>query len=325
MEPINILALEATPNIGPKTIEKVLAATSSSEPANPSDLIMILEKAREESRWISVPDFQEVTAGWIKAREIWKISQKNNIKIISRCSRNYPKRLSHISNPPALLHVLGNINSLNRDCIAIVGTREPTEFGIIAARKLAASFAERGYVVVSGLANGIDAAAHQGALDANGITVAVLAHGLDTIYPAKNKKIAESIIKSNGALVSEYPWGRKISRNNFVARDRIQSGLSFGVFVVETGIEGGTMHTVRFCKEQKRSLIVLKHPQNFIECNKILGNMQLISNNLADMAFELDKIDWRKIELKCYSNRFLVNNQVKTNSFNTQFQDQLKF
>jgi len=83
---------------------------------------------------------------------------------------------------------LGNINSINRDCIAIVGTREPTEFGIIAARKLAASFAERGYVVVSGLANGINAAAHQGALDANGITVAVLAHGLDTIYPAKNKK-----------------------------------------------------------------------------------------------------------------------------------------
>ena len=317
MEPIHILALEATQNIGPKTIEKALSASSSFEPTNPSDLIKILKKAREEHGWISVPDIQDVTAGWTKACEIWKISQKNNIRIISRCDRSYPKHLSQISDPPALLHVLGNINAINRDCIAIVGTREPTEFGINAARKLGALFAEKGYTVVSGLANGIDAAAHQGALDAKGLTVAILAHGLDTIYPAKNRKLAEAILRNRGALVSEYPWGRKSSRNYFVARDRIQSGLSFGTFVVETGIEGGTMHTVRFCKDQKRTLIVLRHSSEFIKYPKTFGNAELISKNLADMVFEIDNIDWNKIEMKCFGNRFLVNHPSNTFSGST--------
>jgi DNA processing protein len=320
MEPIHILALEATQDIGPKTIEKALEASSSFEPTSPSDLITILKKAREKYHWICVPDLQDVTEGWIKAHEILKMSQNNNIKMISKFSRKYPKRLSQISDPPALLHVLGNIDVIKRDCVAIVGTREPTEFSIVAAKKLGALFAERGYVVVSGLANGIDAAAHQGALDANGLTVAVLAHGLHTIYPAKNRKLAEAILKSNGALVSEYPWGRKISRNYFVARDRIQSGLSFGTFVVETGIEGGTMHTVRFCKDQKRTLIVLRHPSNFIDNSKTFGNTQLISNNLADMVFGMDDIDWKKIELKCFSNRFFVNHQTSTNHCNIQSQ-----
>jgi DNA processing protein len=320
MEPIHILALEATQDVGPKTIEKALEASTSFKPTSPSDLIAILKKAREKYRWISVPDLQKVTTGWTKAHEIWKISQNNNIKIISRCSRNYPKRLSQISDPPVLLHVLGNIDAIKRDCIAIVGTREPTEFGIIAAKKLGALFAEKGYTVISGLANGIDAAAHQGALDANGSTVAVLAHGLDTVYPAKNRKLAEAILKNKGALVSEYPWGRKITRNYFVARDRIQSGLSFGIFVVETGIKGGTMHTVRFCKDQNRTLIVLKHPSNFISPPETLGNAQLISNNLADMVFGIDDINWKKIEMKCFSNRFLVNHQTNTDHCSTQFQ-----
>lgn len=291
MEPIHILALEATKNIGPKTIEKALAASASFEPANPADLINILKKTREEHGWISMPDIQDVTAGWTKACEIWKISKKNNIRIISKCDRRYPKHLSQISDPPALLHVLGNINAIKRDCIAIVGTREPTEFGIDAARKLGALFSEKGYTVVSGLANGIDAAAHQGALDAKGLTVAILAHGLDTIYPAKNRKLAEAILRNRGALVSEYPWGRKLSRNYFVARDRIQSGLSFATFVVETGTVGGTMHTVRSCKDQKRTLIVLKHPSEFIKYPQTFGNAKLISENHADMVFEIDNID----------------------------------
>ncbi len=241
MKPRSILALEETPKVGSKTIEK-----------------------------------------------IWEVSQQHNIQIISRDSSHYPKCLLQISDPPALLHVLGNIDALIRDCIAIVGTREPTKYGIDAAKKLGALFAERGYVVVSGLADGIDAAAHRGALEANGLTVAVLAHGLDTVYPGKNKELANAILKNNGALVSEYSWGIKANRSYFVARDRIQSGLSLGVFVVETGIKGGTMHTVKSCKKQKRALIVLKHPPDLIEHPKTQGNAQLISEKRADIVFETD-------------------------------------
>ena len=191
MEPIAILALQETPKIGYITIEKVLSMPDLFEPSKPSDLIEILKKAKERFGRISVPDIQAVTNGWKKAHDIWERSQEHNIHIISIRDSKYPKCLSQIPNPPLLLHVRGNIDALNKDCIAIVGTREPTEYGINAAERLGALFAERGYVVVSGLAKGIDAAAHQGALRANGITVAVLAHGLDTIYPSKKQGACE--------------------------------------------------------------------------------------------------------------------------------------
>lgn len=288
MDPISILALEETPKVGPKTIEKVLSMFPSFKPSDPSDLIEILKKVKAKFGRISVPNTQAATIGWSKAHEIWNLSQQHNIQIISRESPNYPKCLLQISDPPLLLHVLGNIDAINKDCIAIIGTREPTEYGIVAAKKLGELFAESGYVVVSGLADGIDAAAHQGALEVNGLTVAVLAHGLDTVYPSKNKVLADAILKNNGALVSEYPWGTKANRSYFVARDRIQSGLSLGVFVVETGVKDGTMHTVKSCKEQKRALIVLKHPPDLIGHPKTHGNAQLISEKRANIVFETD-------------------------------------
>ena len=315
MEPISILALEETPRIGSKTIEKVLSIAPAFEPSSPSDLIEILKKTKATFKRISVPDIQDATIGWNKAHEIGKLSQQHSIQIIPRDSPHYPESLSQISDPPALLHVSGNIDAINRDCIAIVGTREPTGYGITVAKKLGALFAERGYVVVSGLADGIDAAAHQGALEVNGLTVAVLAHGLDTVYPDKNKELADAILKNNGALVSEYPWGTKINRSYFVARDRIQSGLSLGVFVVETGIKGGTMHTVKSCKEHKRVLIVLKHPPYLIGHPKTRGNAQLISEKRADMVFETDAdIDLVIIEMNRVRKELLLHQDKKKNN-----------
>ncbi|PXF52960.1 MAG: DNA-protecting protein DprA [Candidatus Methanophagaceae archaeon] len=318
MDPIPILTLEETSKVGPKTIEKVLSIFPSFKPSDPSDLIEILKKAKERFGRISVPDIQAVTNGWNKAHEIWEHSQEHNIHIISMVSPEYPKCLSQISNPPVLLHVRGNIDALNKDCIAIVGTREPTEYGIDAAERLGALFAKRGYVVVSGLAKGIDAAAHQGALRANGITIAVLAHGLHTVYPSKNKELANAILKNNGALVSEYSWGTKANRRYFVDRDRIQSGLSLAVFVVETGIKGGTMHTVKFCKEQKRILVVLKHPSDLIDHPKTSGNAQLISEKQADIVFENDDdIDLVIREMKRVKKELLNQDKKKNHRKNS--------
>jgi len=320
MDPIPILALEETSKVGPKTIEKVLSMFPSFKPSDPSDLIEILKKAKERFGRISVPDIQTATVGWNKAHEIWKRSREHNIHIISIRDSRYPKCLSQIPDPPLLLHVRGNIDALNKECIAIVGTREPTEYGINAAERLGALFAKRGYVVVSGLAKGIDAAAHQGALRANGITIAVLAHGLDTIYPSKNKELAKAILENNGALVSEYPWGTKANRRYFVDRDRIQSGLSLGVFVVETGIKGGTIHTVKFCKEQKRILVVLKHPSDLIDHPKTSGNAQLISEKQADIVFENDDdIDLVISEMK-HVKKELLNQDKKKNHHKNSIQ-----
>jgi len=187
------------------------------------------------------------------------------------------------------LHVLGNINALNRDCISNRWDKKTNRLWNQCSNKTRCDSGKKGYVIVSGLAEGIDTAAHQGALDVNGTTVAVIAHGLDRIYPAKNKKLANEIIKHGGAIVSEYSWGAKIFRNYFVARDRIQSGLSLGVIVVETEIDGGTMHTVKSCKDQKRTLIVLKHPVELSEKLKMLSNNQLILKNQADIIIENEK------------------------------------
>lgn len=286
MEAISILALQKMPGVGATTIEKVLSLPDIIEPSTPSDLIGILKEAKAKFGRISVPDIQAATIGWNQAHEIWELSSQHNIQIISKNSSDYPKFLLQISDPPALLHIKGNIGALNKDCIAIVGTRNPTIFGLSQAKKFGESFAKEGYMVVSGLAKGIDSAAHKGALKSNGLTVAVLAHGLDTVYPSENKPLAENIIENNGALVSEYPWGTKSNRSSFVSRNRIQSGLSLAVLVVETNIKGGTMHTVRFCEKQNRSLIVLRPPKDLIENSNTQGNTQLISEERADMVLE---------------------------------------
>ncbi len=309
--------MEKTPKVGQRTIEKVLSMSPLPEPSNPSELIEMLKMARAKFNRIYIPDVQDIAIGWKKAHEIMKISQQHNVKIISGENPYYPKCLSRISNPPTLLHVLGNIGALDKDCIAIVGTRKPTEFGILAARKLGALFAEMGYVVVSGLAEGIDSAAHRGALDVNGVTVAVLAHGLDSTYPLKNKELAETIVENNGALVSEYPWGTAANRSYFVARDRIQSGLSLGVFIIETDVKGGTMHTVKFCEEQNRTLIVLQHPSDSLNSSKTLGNAHLIEEERADVIFENDDdIDMVKIKMNLVKDK-LLSYQEKDNNKHT--------
>ena len=288
MKPISILALKQIHGVGIKTVEKILSLNNILEPTCPHDLIEILKKANVEFGKIKVPDLQDAKKGWDKAHEILRLSQEQNIKIISRESSHYPECLSMIADPPVLLHVKGNIDALNKDSIAIVGTRKPSDFGKTQAKKIAGFFAKEGYVVVSGLAEGIDSAAHMGALETNGLTVAVLAHGLDTVYPYNNRELADTIIKNNGALVSEYPFGTKILRSYFVERDRIQSGLSLGVFVIETGIKGGTMYTVGFCEKQRRALIVMQHPSDLLATSKQCGNTQLITDNRANIVFEND-------------------------------------
>ena len=170
-----------------------------------------------------------------------------SIQIVTYLDANYPKRLKNIIDQPTVLYYKGNIECLNKkDTVAIIGTREPTEYGVKIARNLGSSFGKRDYVVVSGLALGCDMYGHEGCLDENGTTVAVMPCGLDTVYPAKNKPLAEKILDKGGCLISEYPIKTRVFKNFFVERDRLQSGLSDGVFVIETGEKGGKLHTVGY-------------------------------------------------------------------------------
>ena len=207
-----------------------------------------------------------------------ELSRTNGIEILGISDPLFPSRYREIPDAPVVIHVKGNVHALNVEkTLAIVGTREPTEFGIKAGERLSSIFAKHQFVVVSGLAVGCDAVAHLGCLNAGVITVAIMACGLDNIYPSENRQLAHRILDSDGCWVSEYPFGMPPRNNTFVDRDRLQSGLSKAVVVIETDIMGGTMHTVGFAIKQNRYLACLSGlPDKFAEHTKVQGNLELI-------------------------------------------------
>jgi DNA processing protein len=168
----------------------------------------------------------------------------------------YPVRLRQIANPPPLLFVQGDLASLNDPQLAIVGSRNPTTHGEQIAFDFSKSLARSGLIITSGLALGIDAAAHRGALAAGGITIAVAATGLDRIYPARNQELAWRIIEQ-GAIVSEFPVGTPILAQNFPQRNRIISGLCLGTLVVEARARSGSLMTARYALEQGREVFAV--------------------------------------------------------------------
>jgi len=167
----------------------------------------------------------------------------------------YPELLAETSSPPTCLYTLGDIPT--GPCIAIVGTRRPTSYGRHMAYQLAGELAAAGFVIVSGLAAGIDGVAHQAALDAGGKTVAVLGSGLDRMYPSSHRKLATDILASGGALVTEFPIGTIPFPQNFVMRNRVIAGLSIGTIFVEGDVKSGAIHTVKFALRESRTVMVV--------------------------------------------------------------------
>ena len=173
---------------------------------------------------------------------------------LTREDEAYPRRLKEIYDPPAVLWMRGDAMLLGRPGIAVVGTRHPTPYGVGMAEMLARDLANRGLTILSGMARGVDTAAHKGALDAGARTVAVWGTGIDVVYPKENKKLAERIVESGGAIVSEMRLGTFPAPQNFPLRNRILSGMSVGVLVVEAGEYSGTRITARCAMEQNRDV-----------------------------------------------------------------------
>lgn len=218
---------------------------------------------------------------WPEAEAMAKRATDSNVHVVGFHDPEYPEKLRNIPDPPAVLYVVGLLCPLKQKSVAVVGTREPTSYGEKVAFRSGASAVEAGLVVVSGLALGCDTLGHRGCLSAQGTGVAVLAHGLDRVYPASNRDLADALIDGGGCLVSEYPVGMKPMRTAFAERDRIQSGLSDGVLVIETAEKGGTMHTVRFAGEQGRPLACITHPPHLASEPKTQGNQMLIHEGRA--------------------------------------------
>jgi DNA processing protein len=177
--------------------------------------------------------------------------------ILTRGCEAYPERLREIYDPPPVLWVRGDVSLLRQPSLAIVGTRHPSPYGAGVAEMLARDLSARRLLIVSGMARGIDTCAHKGALAARTPTIAVWGTGIDVIYPKENKKLAEEILARGGTIVSEMPMGTFPAPQNFPRRNRIISGLSIGVLVVEAGENSGTRVTARCAEEQNRDLFAV--------------------------------------------------------------------
>src|SRR4051812_12634787 len=175
-------------------------------------------------------------------------------EIISLDDDAYPQPLRNIYDPPVVLYVRGDASILQAPGLGVVGTRHPTPYGIGMAQRLSADLAGRGLVIISGMARGVDTHSHKGALEAKGKTIAFWGTGVDVVYPRENKKLAEQIVASGGAIVSEFAIGSFAAPQNFPIRNRIISGMSIGVLVVEAGEYSGTRITARCALEQSRDV-----------------------------------------------------------------------
>ncbi len=199
---------------------------------------------------------------------------KYNISAVTFLSENYPEKLKNIDSSPLVLYAKGDISLLNKKSVAIVGTRKPTTYGRIVCEKFTKELLSAGLVTVSGLAYGIDTVVATTTLDAGGKTIAVLAGGLDSIYPSQNKSLADKIVEYGGLLISEYRPSVKPLAYSFINRNRIVSALSLGTVIVEAGKTSGTMATARHAIEQGRELFVIPGNINSLQSEG--------TNNLID-------------------------------------------
>jgi DNA processing protein len=182
--------------------------------------------------------------------------ERAGVQVLTWQSDAYPPQLCHIHSPPPVLYVKGDLRPEDEWAVAVVGTRRATVYGKEATRTLAGNLARNGVTIVSGLARGIDAQAHRTALEAGGRTIAVFGSGIDIIYPSEHRKLAQAIVE-NGALISEYALGTPPEGSNFPPRNRIISGLSLGVVIVEAGVRSGALITADYAGEQGRDVFAV--------------------------------------------------------------------
>jgi DNA processing protein len=247
------LALALTPGIGPR---RILTAV---ERCGCADHVLHLPLTELEALQFPAQSAQFIVHGeaaHAADQELEKLAA-SGATILTYRDEAYPERLRQIFDPPALLWIRGDVSLLARPSIAVVGTRHPTPYGTGMAERLSRDLALRGLIILSGMARGVDTAAHKGALAASKPTLAVWGTGVDVIYPKENKTLAEQIIAGGGAILSELPLGTFPAPQNFPRRNRILSGMSVGVLVIEAAENSGTRVTARCALEQNREVFAV--------------------------------------------------------------------
>ena len=261
------LALNMTPGVGPRVTSRLLEHFGSAEAIfdAPRRELALLRLTPETIESLANRELHERAES-----EIERV-RKLGGEILVLDDGIYPTLLRETYDPPVVLYVKGAWSAcLDQPCVAIIGSRRCSTYGQNAALMLSRELAQRGVTIISGMARGIDAAAHRGALEAGGRTVGVMGTGLDQIYPRDHKKLADDILKSNGALVTQFPLGTPPVSENFPYRNRVISGLSLGVVVVEAAENSGSLITARLAMEQNREVFAV--PGNITSRNSFGTN-----------------------------------------------------
>lgn len=316
-----ILTLLNIPKVSRKTINYILSEEYDLE-LNIEQIVNVFECCRNKNKRIPLIGRDDIR----KANEIAKLMiqecDKLEIGILSILDDDFPTNLKVINDNPVILFYKGNKSCLYEEkSVAIIGTRKPSEHGLKIAHRLGYLFGSDDYVVVSGLAKGCDELGHLGCVEAKGKSVAVLPCGLDTVYPASNKKLAKDILDNGGCLVSEYKIGTKPYKNLFVDRDRLQSALSAGIVVVEASKSSGTMHTVEYAKAQNKVVGCYKHKDDFENKETISGNIEVLKNK---DTFSIEGPESLAIFKEALLNNDIVEKKDKVSS-NEEFKEQITF
>jgi DNA processing protein len=249
-----VLALALTPQLGPTRVRRLFERIPSVED------IFLASLTELEATGLPAASAQSIALGESLRQadeELKKLAKAPGVALVTMGSDFYPAHLAEIYDPPLVLYVRGNPRILLDPGIAVIGTRHPTPYGLGMAERLSQDLANCGLVIISGMARGIDSVAHKGAVQARGRTVAVFGTGVDVIYPRENRKLSEQILELGGALVSEFPLATGPTPHNFPLRNRVISGLSRGVLVVEAGEYSGTRITSRCALEQCREVFAV--------------------------------------------------------------------
>jgi len=218
--------------------------------------------ATEPNRKLLTEDRATLQWAHDRAREEIENTWDIGARVVTLFDRDYPARLSCIKDQPLVLYVSGDLSTLDR-AVACVGTRNPTEFGMVAAERVTGALADQGYTIVSGLARGIDAVAHEAAIKHGAPTVAVIGSGIDKYSSQAAMDLLERILEAGGAVITEQPLGRESDPASLIKRNRIQTGVSLATFVMQCDIESGTMHTVRYSLHHRRPVYAPAVPAMF--------------------------------------------------------------
>lgn len=285
-----LLILNGLPHLGPVTLHRLLAALGG-------DPGRVLTASREELLQVQGvgPVIADTLRGWAAHFDLpgeEERIRRSGTEFVVAADPTYPRLLREVHDPPIGLYRRGRTPAGQR-CLAIVGSRRTTQYGLTVALTFAGELTRAGFCIVSGLARGIDTAAHEGALAAGGTTVAVLGCGIDRVYPPENLGLQRRI-EAAGAVLSEFPFGRPTDRQSFAMRNRIVSGMSEAVIVVESGVSGGAMITARFAGEQGRLLFAVPgrvDQPTSAGCHQLIRDGATLLTTVDELLSELSYLD----------------------------------